>query len=435
MKRDLLRKFIDWKTHPLRVPLIVRGARQVGKSWLIRELGKTFSSFVEINFDKEKKAPALFSGDLDVKKIIEKIALYKKQQIIPGETLLFLDEIQECEDAIKALRYFKEDLPELHVIAAGSLLDFALNKLGIPVGRVQFLYLYPLSFAEFLTALDRSDLRMAILDQKIVSPIFELICDLLKTYTLLGGMPEVLACWLNTKDYNLCQELQNRIVTSYRQDFNKYAARHQIEPLNKVFNSIPLQIGNKFKYSNVDKDSAAYPIKQALSLLQTAGVCYKCFHSSGQAFPLGATIDERKFKVYALDIGLMQRMLGINLQEWIVQPFEIKYLGAVAEQLVAQEIIAYSNNTQPAELYYWHREAKGSNAEVDFLLHKDNVIIPAEVKSGSKGGMKSLQLFLATHKNSPYGLKIAEGIFVKHNNIHEIPLYGLESWFCDDVIR
>lgn len=429
MKRDLMFELGGWKIHPLRVPLILRGARQVGKSWLIRELGKTFPSFIEINFDKDERAPFLFSGDLDVKTIIEKIALYKHQQIIPGETLLFLDEIQECEDAIKSLRYFKEELPELHVVAAGSLLDFALNHLGIPVGRVQFLYLYPLSFAEFLTALGRDDLRQAILKQKIASPINELICDLLKTYILLGGMPEVLACWLNTKNYNFCQELQNRIVTGFRQDFNKYARKYQIEPLNTVFNSIPLQIGNKFKYINVDRDSATYPIKQALQLLQKAGVCYKCFHSSGQAIPLGATMDERKFKVYACDIGLTQRMLGINLQDWITQPLEIKYLGAMAEQLVVQEAVAYSNNTEPAELYYWHRESRGSNAEVDFLLHKDNVIVPVEVKSGIKGRMKSMQLFLATHKNSPYGLKIAKGKFMQHNNIHEIPLYGLESWF------
>jgi len=428
MKRDLLQKLIVWKTHPLRKPLILRGARQVGKSWVIKRFSQYFPSYVEINFEKEEETKSLFDGKLDVQQLLERLSLYAKKKIVPGETLIFFDEVQECERCLRALRYFKEECPELHVIAAGSLIDFTLEKIGMPVGRVQFLYLFPMSFGEFLIACDREDLRNHILLQQFDPLIHPIILELFKNYLWLGGMPAVVDSWVRFRNPVLCQEVQTEIILAYRQDFEKYARTNQIEHVSKVFNAIPSLIGTKFKFSNVDIDLKAALLKEALSLLGKAGIAYPCFHSSGHSLPLGAEVDSKKFKVFFLDIGLAQRMLGLDLREWVLKPVKLKLLGSLAEQLVAQEYIAYSESNTPPELYYWHREEKSSNAEVDFLFPKKGMIIPIEVKSGPQGGMKSLKLFLESHPKSSFGLKIADNIYAKQTLFEEVPLYGIEGW-------
>ena len=240
MKRDILHHLTTWRSHVYRKPLIIRGARQVGKSWVVQEFGKQFKHFVAINFEKTPAAKEIFAGDLDVSLLIERLALYAHQKIIPGETLLFLDEIQECPNALRALRYFKEELPGLHVIAAGSLLDFALEKIGTSVGRIQFMYLYPLSFSEFLTVHGRDDLRKYIKTQPNDLVIHRQIMDYLKNYFWLGGMPAVVNAWLEQRDPELCHEIQDEILETYQQDFHKYAAKKQIIYLNKVFAAIPV---------------------------------------------------------------------------------------------------------------------------------------------------------------------------------------------------
>jgi len=428
MKRDLLSHLETWAKHPLRKPLILRGARQVGKSWVVAELGKQFDSYIEINFEKDKSAINLFEGDIHIPQLVEKISLYTGKKLEPGKTLLFLDEIQESQSALLALRYFKEELPDLHIIAAGSLIDFALEKSGMPVGRVQFMYLHPLSFCEFLVALGREDLRIYIEQQQIDKILHLKILELLRTYLWLGGMPAVVDAWLSYHDVSLCQELQNEIITAYSQDFHKYAREKQIEYVEKIFAAVPSHLGNKFKFSHIDRELRSLPLKTALLLLEKAGIVHLCYHSSGQQQPLGAQKDEKKFKAYFFDVGLAQRMLGVTQKDWILNPLTVKNLGAIAEQFVAQEIIAYTAIKSQAELYYWHREAKGSNAEIDFLMSKNSDIVPVEVKSGEKGSMKSLHLFLETHANSSIGLKISEDVFCKNGWIEEIPLYGIESW-------
>ena len=428
MHRDLLIKFNAWRIHPLRKPLILRGARQVGKSWLVREFGKNFSSFVEINFEKEKETKSFFSGDINIKELLERLSLYSGKKIIAGETLLFLDEIQDCENAVTALRYFKEDMPGLHVIAAGSLIEFALEKIGTPVGRIQFFYLYPMSFGEFLVALERNDLRSCILSGKVEPVIHKQLLDLLKTYMWLGGMPAVVKAWLEHRDAKICQEAQDEIIETYRQDFSKYARKRQVENVAVVFDAIPRQLGGKFKYSNVGSQTNQQPIKQALALLEKAGIALPAYHSSGQGIPLGVAINEKKFKIFFFDVGLSQRILGLDLKRWVVTPLKVLNAGAIAEQLVAQEFVAYTFTKSKPELYYWHRESPSSNAELDLLFTKGNSVIPAEIKSSRKGGLKSMQIFLKSHPNSKYGLKISEAEFSSHDNIREIPLYGLESW-------
>ncbi len=428
MRRDHLNFLRRWRKDPIRVPLMIRGARQVGKSWLVNTFGQEFDHFITLNFEKDKRVHALFPDHVDIPKTLETLQAYTQTPIIPGKTLIFLDEIQECPDALRYLRYFKEERQDLHVIAAGSLLEFTLEKLGMAVGRIDYLFLYPLSFMEFLDAQHREDLREAITHQKVDAASHGVILDYLKNYMWLGGMPAVVDTWIKHKDSALCQRVQDRIIGNYEDDFQKYAKRHQIETVGKVFRSIGKQLGHKFQYANVDGDMKTYPIKQGLHLLIKAGVAHPCFHTSGHVYPLNAEINEKKFKVFFFDIGIAHRLLGLDLAEWVTTPFEMDYLGESAEQLVAQEFIAYSNPSKPCEIYYWCIESKTGNAEVDFIAVKNKEIVPVEVKSGIKGGMKSLRLFLETHPKSTYGIKISEGQFSKHGNLEEIPLYGLAGW-------
>jgi len=433
MKRDIIQELNAWKNHSYRKPLILRGARQVGKSWIVNAFGESFKHFVTINFEKAKNAHAVFAGDLNIDTLLKNLALYTHQKIIPGETLLFLDEIQACPAAVQALRYFKEECPLLHVIAAGSLIDFILDEVGMPVGRVQFLYLYPLSFTEFLTVNQRDDLRQVILSRDVNPVIHKQILDYLKTYFWLGGMPAVVSAWLEKKDPNLCQEIQDEIIDAYSQDFHKYASDKQIPYVSKVFNSIPKQLGNKFKFVHIDADMHSLPLKNALNLLVKAGVALPCYHTSAQTQPLGAEMNEKKFKVFFFDIGLAQRILGLNIKEWFLTRLTVANIGPITEQFVAQELTAHTVSRKKAELYYWHRETRGSNAEVDFIVQKDGLIIPVEVKSGKNGRLRSLFLYLESHPHSPYGLKIAEHLFAEHDRVKEIPLYGIDAWLCSEI--
>lgn len=428
MKRDLLDKLSVWKTHPLRMPLILRGARQVGKSWLVQEFGKQFQTFISINFDKEEAAKTLFSPNINIPKLLEKIAIYAGKKITAGETLLFLDEIQECEIALKALRYFKEEYPQLHVIATGSLIDFALEKIDMPVGRIEYLYLKALSFGEFLTVNGEDYLRNALMEEKVDVSIHGKLNELLKNYFWLGGMPAVVDTWLQYKDPAYCQAMQDRILISYIQDFEKYARKNQIANVEKVFNTIPEQLGQKFKSSRIDSEIKSLQIKNALELLVKAGVAYKCYHTSGQGLPLSMNKNYDKFKVYFFDIGLVQRLLKVDLQQWITSTLNINFIGSIAEQFVAQELVAYSEPSLAPELYYWRRESKSSNAQVDFIVSHKGSVVPIEVKSATQGGMKSLRIFLEEHNKSAYGLKISEGYYAKQPTLVEIPFYGIESW-------
>jgi predicted AAA+ superfamily ATPase len=428
MKRDLEAHLKQWRTHPLRKPLILRGARQVGKSWLARRFGQDFENFVELNFDKDKNAKKLFEGDLHIPKILERICLYKSTAITPGKTLLFLDEIQECEQALKSLRYFKEDYPQLHVIAAGSLLDFTLEKLGFPVGRVQSVFVHPLSFGEYLTVMGQENLRFQLTLSSPHEVLHQELLEHLKYYFWLGGMPEVVKSWRDHHNGKYCQEIQDEIINSYKEDIEKYSSKAQIESVEKVFSRIPLLIGQKFKYNNIDPESRSKPLKDSLHLLQKSGIAHIVYHSSAQALPLAATRNERSFKVFFFDIGLAQRILKLDLAEWLLCPLEIKQIGSIAEQYVAQEYIAQKAITAPAELYYWRREETKSNAEVDFIFVKDGEIFPVEVKSGTTGSLKSMHLFIESHPNSRLGIKISESPFSESEKLISLPFYLIEAW-------
>lgn len=431
MKRDIIEHLKVWCNHINRKPMLLRGARQVGKSWLAAEFGKEFDHFATVNFERDASAKAFFEGDLHIPTILEKLSLYTRTKIEPGKTLLFLDEIQECERAITALRYFKEECPELHLLAAGSLVDFTLEKIGMPVGRIQSAHVYPLSFAEFLTVSDRDDLRQYLFKQIADNTLHQQLLDMLKNYLWLGGMPAVVSNWLEHHDPNLCLTIQDEIVQIYQQDFHKYARKNQIDHVNDIFASVPYQLGKKFKYTQVSQHTHSNVLSNSLKLLEKAGIIYRCYHSSGQGLPLSAGKNAKRFKIFLFDVGLAQRLLGLNLKQWVQEPINSQILGAIAEQFVAQEYIAYTSYTAPTQLYYWHREEKSSNAEVDFLFVKHDKIIPIEVKSSRKGGLKSMQLFLQTHHHSEYGVKISENNFSNLKNVEHIPLYALEAWLTE----
>ena len=428
LKRDLMQSLEAWRQADPHKPILLRGARQVGKSWLVREFGKSFSHFVEINFEKQPEPKLFFQQDLDVRTLIDKLSLYTQKIIKPKETLLFFDEIQECERAIIALRYFKEEMPDLHVIAAGSLVDFALETTGVPVGRLSYLFLHPLSFAEFLTGIGRHDLREYVLTQPIDAVFHQQLLEHVKEYFWLGGMPEVVETWVRTHDADRCQDIQGDIINTYQQDFAKYIKRFQLDKLDKVFNAIPTQLGQKFVYKQMDPEMRSNVLKTALHALQKAGVIHIAYHTTAQGLPLAGSRNEKRFKVYFLDIGLAQRLLGVSRRDLLTVPMNVKYLGGIAEQFVAQNYIAGSSAKQSAALYYWHREEKFSNAEVDFVFLKGGDIIPVEVKSGATGSLKSMRLFLEMHQQSPYGLRVSELPFSIHKDLHTIPFYGIEAW-------
>jgi predicted AAA+ superfamily ATPase len=288
-----------------------------------------------------------------------------------------------------------------------------------------------MSFFEFLSALGREDLMEYIQQEKIDQSIHQLLLDQMKTYMFLGGMPAVIQQWLVNQEVHDCQRIQDELIESYRQDFHKYAKDRQIPHVTKVFENIPTQFGGKFMYSQIDSEVRSLYYKEALFLLSQAGIAHLCHHTSAQHQPLGAMTDERKFKVFFLDIGLAQRLLGLDVAQWLLNPVQWSNAGRIAEQLVAQELVAYSPPYKRAQLFYWHREAKSSNAEVDFVVVKEGNIIPVEVKSSVKGRLRSLYLFLEKYQNSPYGLKISEGLFNTREKLVEIPFYGIKTWMSD----
>jgi predicted AAA+ superfamily ATPase len=354
------------------------------------------------------------------------------QPIIPGKTLLFIDEIQVVPKAITALRYFYEEIPELHVIAAGSLLDFALEQEGMPVGRVESLYVYPMSFLEFLFAIKGDILVSEILshsvEQELSDPVHHKILSLLGEYIAIGGMPGVVACWAETKDPIRCFSLQHAIIDTYRNDFVKYAKKNQIKYVNDIFNNIPQQLGKKFKFSEIEGDFRKRELTPALDLLATAGIVHKVTHSSGQGIPLGANVDPGNYKVIFLDIALAQAILGLNLADWFLNPTQqFVNKGAIAESFVGQELLAYANPHAKSNLYYWQRNAPSSSAEVDYLIQKGENIIPVEVKSGPGSTLKSMHMFLDSHSDSPFGIRFSTQNYSRHEKIDSLPLYAVAA--------
>lgn len=433
MKRLIDAELTAWKDVAFRKPLLLRGARQVGKTYAAQQLGKQFESFVQIDLDAHQEAKVIFEKDLDAQRMLRDLSLFAKKPIIPGETLLFIDEIQIAPRAVTALRYFYEQIPELHVIAAGSLLDFAIEQVGIPVGRVESLYVYPMSFIEFLLNTKNNILVQEILshpgEEPISQPVHNQILSILGEYIAIGGMPGVVSCWVEKNDPTRCFALQHALIDTYQQDFVKYAKNNQIKHVQAVFNNIPQQLGKKFKYSNIEGDYRKRELSPALDLLVTAGIAHKVTHSSGQGIPLGANIDPECFKVIFLDVALSQALLGLDLESWFLNPTQqFVNKGALVEAFVGQELLAYATPHAKNQLYYWQRNAPSSSAEVDYLMQRGETILPIEVKSGAGKTLKSLHLFMESHKaNTPFGIRFSTQNYSKHENIQSYPLYAVAA--------
>jgi len=419
-----------WKDDPYHMPLLVRGARQIGKTFSVRALGKLFPRFVEINLESMPEAHIVFEKNLDPERMITELSILVQKPIIPGQTLLFIDEIQIVPRAITALRYFYEKMPQLHVIAAGSLLDFAIEQVGIPVGRVQSLYMYPLSFIEFCAALNYHQLIEEIFshDSKVhmSDVVHNKALALLGDYCAIGGMPRAVQLWKETKDPLNAARVHSTILDAYRQDFGKYAKSLQVKYVELIFNYIPVQLGRKFKYSLIEGEYRKRELAPALDLLVTAGVAHKIFHSAGQGIPLGSQIDMQDYKVIFFDVALGQVLLDLDSAGWLTDPLaEFINKGSVVEAFVGQEILAYDDPHAKKNLYYWHRESRGSEAEIDYLVQKKNKVIPIEVKSGSGSTLRSLQSFLETHSSTPHGIRFSTNNYSEYQKVISFPLYAI----------
>ncbi|MCK4870541.1 MAG: ATP-binding protein [Gammaproteobacteria bacterium] len=436
MKRAIAEQLQAWKQASKRKPLVIRGARQVGKTFEVRELGQLFDNYVEINFEQIEEAKQIFAKDLSPGRIVRDLSLLVGQKIEPGKSLLFFDEIQAAPKAITALRYFYEEMPDLHVIAAGSLLDFALEQIGVPVGRISYLYLYPMSFIEFLSAVGEELLAAEILKHQVSEPITELIhqksLELLGIYVAVGGMPEAVQCWKDSQDLFECSKIHNDLVENYRQDFQKYAKKYQIKYVDLLFDQIPRQMGQPFIYARVAGGYRKRELEPCLDLLEKAGMIHRVIHTAGNGVPLGAEANHEKFKVVFLDIALAQYILGYQARDWVLNP-QTTFInkGELVEAFVGQELLAYATANQKHQLYYWHKDNRGSSAEVDYLIQQKEDVIPIEVKSGKGGHLKSLRMFLDSHKSS-YGIRFSTQNYSIYDGVHSYPLYAVAKVVGED---
>ncbi|MBN2479123.1 MAG: ATP-binding protein [Parachlamydiales bacterium] len=432
MKRNIEADLIRWKNQIGRLPLILRGARQVGKTYIIEKFGKEmFENCVTLNFERNPEYKECFKS-LDPMKIISAIELISGKEIQMEKTLLFLDEIQECPEAIMALRYFKEEMSKLHVIGAGSLLEFVLNdsKFGMPVGRVQFMYLRPLSFGEYLDASGNNKLRNFLknfhINDHIEEVVHKKLLSLVREYFSIGGMPSIINEYLESKSLFQCQEKQTSILLTFRNDFGKYAKRTPQEYLQTIFTKAPGLIGKWLKYSTLDPEIAPKTLKIALKKLCEAGLIILVHATSAAGLPFAAHKNEKKAKFLFLDIGLVKRACNLDLELLFKEDLSLINDGALAEQFVGQELLACMGIDEMNELYAWQRQEKSSSAEIDFLISIGSKIVPIEVKAGSIGSLRSLKIFL-NEKKSSLGLRISEAMFSINHQIASIPFYLIEE--------
>lgn len=431
--RDIDLHLKNWKEDIHHKPLLLRGARQVGKSSAVRHLGETFEYFLEVNFERNPEIKQLFSASLNPREICSKLSAVYNLPIQPGKTVVFFDEIQACLPAIASLRFFYEEYSELHVVAAGSLLEFALQEIpSFGVGRIRSLYMYPFSFNEFLQAqgLNRllDEKRNATIDHSMLEPLHEKLIDYLRTFLLVGGMPESVKIWIEKSDYLACRKVQNDILETYTDDFAKYKKRISPMILQQTLRSVALQSGCKFVYSQVSPDMESAKIKEALELLSMAGIIAPVTHTAANGVPLGAEVNTKFRKYLFMDTGLLQRLLNLGMDNILLSTdVDLVNKGTLAEVFVGLELLKYGSCFERQELYYWLRLDKGAQAEVDYVISKSDAIIPIEVKAGTKGSMQSLYSFMEL-KNPRCGIRTSFENFGRMGKIEIYPLYAIENF-------
>jgi len=432
--RNIDQDLQEWKNSGSRKPILLRGARQVGKSSSVRELGKQFEYFFEINFENKDFAGAkkIFERHSNPHFICDELTALYEIPVTAGKTLLFLDEIQSCADALSALRFFYEQMPELHVIAAGSLLEFALQKIpSYAVGRIRSIYMYPFSFEEFLAALQRNSLleklQSASPETPLSDEVHSKLRELFLRFVVIGGMPEVISKYASGGSLLDCRNILDELMETLFNDFAKYKQRVPATRLEEVFSAIIAQTGQKFTYSQAVPTANQVQIKESIELLKMAGLVYSATHSSANGLPLAAETNRRYRKLMILDTGIYQRFLRLDLTNLLLdEKIEQINKGALAEMFVGTELVKSQNNRLPAELYYWQREKEGSTAEIDYIVQRGQEIVPVEVKAGTKGAMQSMFLFLK-EKQRNFGIRCSMENFGEFQNIKIYPLYAAGS--------
>lgn len=394
--------------------MIIRGARQVGKSTLVRQFAETSGLFLlNINFERNPEYTEAFASN-DPGQIQTVLTLLSGEKIVPGKTLLFLDEIQVAPAALTALRYFYEETPDLHVLAAGSLLEFALedSRFSMPVGRVEYMHLGPMQFEDFVAAMGETELvsylqQLSLADiraQRLPKPVHEKCLSLLKQYWVVGGLPEAVASYVQSGDFIDVTRVQQNIVATYRDDFNKYSQGSLKHRVQLVFDRLPAMVGRKFKYAHISRDHRAAELEAALQQLCMARVASRVVHSSANGVPLGAESNPQVFKTLLMDIGLMCAALHLNVLDLGKENLSLVNDGALAEQFIGQQLLYSGSYYDTPALYYWVREVKSAAAEVDYLLTCGQYVVPVEIKAGTTGTLKSLHQFL-NEKKSHFALR------------------------------
>ncbi len=438
ISRDIDTALNEWKDSNNRKPLLLRGVRQCGKTSAVRHLAEQFVSYVELNFDKKPSLYRIFEGDLDINTIISRIEIEMSVFVNDGETLLFIDEIQACPRAISALRYFYEDRPGLHVIAAGSLLEFVFGKkdgeeFDFPVGRVRSLFMYPFSFREFLKGIGNEQL-LNYLDRFDVNSgsndFHGKLIDLYKTFLVVGGMPEAVKEYVSSKSFLKCQDIHRDIILSMIDDFEKYHSKVPADMIRKVFDFAMHNICSQTKASSAVTGVSAYYFDECVDLLRRAGLLYPVWASSCDKLPLGAMSKQANKKLLVFDTGIYLTECKLDAAGILsAEVFDDMNKGDVVEMETGLEMIKYSEAYREAALFYWYRT--GANAEVDYVLEKKGQIIPVEVKASGKGSMQSMNSFMKTHENIPYGIRVSMEDFVSYDNIKVFPVYAVSKIIGD----
>ncbi|MCI7350772.1 MAG: ATP-binding protein [Ruminococcus sp.] len=426
MKRKITQQLIEWKNSPSRKPLILNGARQVGKTFILREFGKEqYKNTVYVNLESNGTVASMFNDDISPSKLIKYLEAETGERILPDETLIILDEIQSCERAVTSLKYFCEEAPEYHIAAAGSLLGVAINRnqTSFPVGKVNVLRLYPLDFEEFLTATGNDPLIDEITDcYKNMSPMNEALhkkaLGLYHDYLIVGGMPEAVKVFVKTNSYIDSGLVQRSIIDSYTADMAKYASNSEAVKIRACYNSIPAQLAKdnkKFQYKVVQKGGSSTIFGASLEWLKQAGVTLECQRVDQGTMPLPVYADQTSFKIYMSDVGLLVNKSQMSVNTIITGEANI-FMGAVTENYIAQQLAA-----KGYPLYYW--TVANSQAELDFVLQKDDKIYAIEVKKGEHVRSRSLSVF--KQKYSPdYAIRFSQKNFGKTEDVISVPLYA-----------
>lgn len=428
MYRYAIEKLDIWKNSKNRKPLIIEGARQVGKTWLMKEFGKkSYSKTIYINFDSNVQMAELFSVDLNIERIIMGLELYAGYKINPSNTLIIFDEVQEVPKALSSLKYFYENAPEYHIVCAGSLLGIALHEgTSFPVGKVDFLKLYPLSFKEFLMAigLERFAELLDNRDYDMIKSFKQTYIDALKQYYYVGGMPEVVASFADEKDFNEARKIQKRILTAYEQDFSKHAPKEIVPKIRMLWNSIPSQLAKenkKFIYGLIREGARAKEYETAIMWLSDCGLVHKVSRINAPNIPLKAYEDLKAFKLFIVDVGLLGAMVGLN-QRTLLNGNELftEFKGALTEQYVMQQLAV----NQELGIYYYTNDR--NTCEVDFIVDDGDNIIPLEVKAEINLKSKSLKTYREKFKPE-ISIRSSMADYSKEIGLINLPLYAIDG--------